>query len=106
MLIVHVPNVNKAWRYFYLKTETIEYYHDNNIPINWDELSIEQREFLVDRIVENHSYARIESLNKKEILDLTTANAIKTVKDALENKAKLLTGSLYRTIAVTWKCIK
>ena len=91
-----------------LKPSTIEYYHYNNIPINWDELTIENREKVVDDVIKKHSYARVKSRGHKDILDATTAHAIKTVKDALkkENKEKFLSRDLYTVVDITWKLVK
>lgn len=90
-----------------MQEKTIEYYHKNSIPIKWDELTLENREKLIEDIVKNKGYARVISLNKKDVLDMTTANAIKTVKDALntENKNKFLSYDLYKVVSITWKLV-
>jgi len=91
-----------------LKPSSIEYYHYHDIPIKWDELTIKNREKLVDDVVNKHSYARVISRGKKDILDATTANAIKTLKDALDKKRKenLLSRDLYSVVTITWKLVK
>lgn len=91
-----------------LKAHTIEYYHENNIPIPWDDLSVENRDKIIDDIVGKHSYARVVSLGKKDVLDMTTANAIKMVKDALnkQNKDKFLSRNLYQVVDIAWKLVK
>ena len=91
-----------------MKNKSIEYMHENRIPIKWDVLTVENKNKLIDDIVKKWGYARIISLNKKDILDGTTANAIKTIKDNLskENKNKLLACNLYKTISITWKLIE
>ena len=91
-----------------MKNNTIEYYHYNNIPINWDNLTIENRDKLINDIVNKKSYARVISLNKKDTLDLFTAQHIKQIKDNLgdEHKNKFLGCSLYKTVALTWRLIE
>lgn len=90
-----------------MRNETIEYYHKNNVPVDWDALTIENRDKLIDDIVNKHSYARTVSRGKKDVLDATTANAIKKVKDALNpvNKNKFLSFDLYRIVDITWRLI-
>jgi hypothetical protein len=91
-----------------LKNKTIEYYHENNIPIPWDDLSISNREKIIDDIVKKHGYARVVSLGKKDVLDAFTAQHIKAVKDNLnkEYKDKFLSWNLYKIVDVTWKLVK
>lgn len=90
-----------------MKNKTINYYHANRIPINWDELTINQRNKLIDHTVKN-GYTRIISLNKKDILDSFTASAIMQIKDALsqEAKEKYLSCNLYKVVDLTWKLVE
>ena len=91
-----------------MKEESIEYFHMNNIPINWDELTLENREKLIDDVVGKRGYARVISLGKKDLLDMQTANAIKQIKDNLspQYKERYLSDNLYRIVDVTWKLIE
>ena len=45
-----------------MKNGSIDYYHNNRIPINWDSLTLENREKLIDDIVNKKGYARVISL--------------------------------------------
>jgi len=91
-----------------LKPNTVEYFHYNNIPIDWDQLNIKNREKLVDDIVSKHSYARVKSRGIKDLLDMQTANAIRVVKNALKpkNKRNFLSKDLYTVVDITWKLVK
>lgn len=91
-----------------MKNNSIEYMHYNNIVINWDNLTLENKEKLIDDVVLKHSFARVKSLGKKDLLDSTTANMLKTIKDNLnlENKNKFLSCNLYKAVTIGWKLIK
>lgn len=91
-----------------MKKETLEYYHKNNIPIDWDALNIENREKLIDDVVNKWSYARVICLDKKDLLDAFTCKHIQMIKDNLkpENKKRFLSWDLYKIINFTWKAIE
>ena len=90
-----------------MKSKTIAFFHDRNIRIKFDDLTNDQKEQLINRVVGKWGYAKIRSMNRNDILDGTTANAIKTILDNLskENKNKLLSKNLYSIVTITWKLI-
>lgn len=91
-----------------MKNNTIEYFHENNIPIKWDELTVDNREKLIDDIASKKSYARVISLGRKDLLDLFTAQHIKVVKDEIfpNLKEELFKRDLYTIVDITWRVIK